>query len=286
LTDLCSIINNLIFKEMESKVWLITGTSKGLGKIWAEAALKRGDKVAATARNIETLTELKRLYGDAVLPVALDVNNRQDCYSAVEKVAKHFGKIDILINNAGYGHFGYVEEISESEARQQIETNVFGSLWMIQAVLPLMRSQKAGHILQVSSIGGVMAFPSLSIYHASKWAMEGICESLSQEVAQFGIKTTLIEPAAYATDWATASASHSQPIDAYNSLREAMMANSSSMSVGDPAATAGAILKLVDAENPPLRLFLGKLPLLMIEPTYSKRLETWKEWKEVSENAH
>ncbi len=271
---------------MESKVWLITGTSKGLGKIWAEAALKRGDKVAATARNIETLTELKRLYGDAVLPVALDVNNRQDCYSAVEKVAKHFGKIDILINNAGYGHFGYVEEISESEARQQIETNVFGSLWMIQAVLPLMRSQKAGHILQVSSIGGVMAFPSLSIYHASKWAMEGICESLSQEVAQFGIKTTLIEPAAYATDWATASASHSQPIDAYNSLREAMMANSSSMSVGDPAATAGAILKLVDAENPPLRLFLGKLPLLMIEPTYSKRLETWKEWKEVSENAH
>jgi NADP-dependent 3-hydroxy acid dehydrogenase YdfG len=270
---------------MESKVWLIIGTSKGFGKVWTEAALKRGDKVAATARSIDTLAELKSLYGDAILPITLDVNNREDCYSAVEKVVKHFGKLDILINNAGYGHFGFVEEISETEARQQIETNVFGSLWMIQAVLPIMRNQNSGHILQVSSIGGVMAFPSLSIYHASKWAMEGICESLSQEVAQFGIKTTLIEPAAYATEWATASASHSNPIDAYNGLREAMIANSGKMPVGNPIATANAILKLVDAENPPLRLFLGTLPFIMIEPTYNKRLETWKEWKEVSENA-
>nr|WP_250902162.1 SDR family NAD(P)-dependent oxidoreductase [Chryseobacterium sp. ZHDP1] len=118
---------------MESKIWLITGASKGFGKVWAEAALKRGDKVAATARNTETLKELVSEYGDAVLPVTLDVDNREDCFSAVEKVVSHFGKLDILINNAGYGHFGYVEEISEVEARQQIETNVFGSLWMIQA---------------------------------------------------------------------------------------------------------------------------------------------------------
>jgi NAD(P)-dependent dehydrogenase (short-subunit alcohol dehydrogenase family) len=279
------MINNLNLKKMETKVWLITGTSKGFGKVWTEAALKRGDKVAATARNVEALTELKTLYGDALLPITLDVNNREDCFSAVEKVIKHFGRLDILINNAGYGHFGYVEEISELEARQQIETNVFGSLWMIQAVLPMMRNQKAGHILQVSSIGGVMAFPSLSIYHASKWAMEGLCESLNQEVAKFGIKTTLIEPAAYATEWATASASRSNPIDAYNGLREAMLANTGSMPIGNPTATASAILKLVDAENPPLRLFLGRLPLMMIEPTYNNRLETWKEWKEVSENA-
>ncbi|PTT76468.1 MULTISPECIES: SDR family oxidoreductase [unclassified Chryseobacterium] len=270
---------------MESKIWLITGASKGFGKVWAEAALKRGDKVAATARNTETLKELVSEYGDSVLPVTLDVDNRQDCFSAVEKVVSHFGKLDILINNAGYGHFGYVEEISEAEARQQIETNVFGSLWMIQAVLPIMRDQKAGHILQVSSIGGVMAFPSLSIYHASKWAVEGICESLNQEVAQFGIKTTLIEPAAYATDWATTSASHSKPIEAYSTLRSAMLENSKNMSFGNPEATADAILKLTDAENPPLRLFLGSLPLMMIEPAYNKRLETWKEWKEVSENA-
>lgn len=270
---------------METKVWLITGTSKGFGRVWAEAALKRGDKVAATARNKESLTELVALYGDAVLPIALDVNNREDCISAVDKTIEKFGKLDILINNAGYGHFGFVEEITEVEARQQIETNIFGSLWMIQAVLPIMRNQNSGHILQVSSIGGLMAFPSLSIYHASKWAVEGICESLNQEVAQFGIKTTLIEPGAFATEWSTSSASHSAPIAAYNGLREAMFANSGSMPMGDPTATAAAILTVVDAENPPLRLFLGKMPLMMIEPTYIKRLETWKEWQNVSENA-
>lgn len=270
---------------MDTKVWLITGTSKGFGKVWAEAALKRGDKVAATARNIETLAELKSLYGEALLPIQLNVNKREDCFVAVDKALKNFGKIDVLINNAGYGHFGYVEEISEVEARQQIETNVFGSFWMIQAVLPVMRNQNNGHILQVSSIGGVMAFPSLSIYHASKWAVEGLCESLNQEVSQFGIKTTLIEPAAYSTDWASASASHSKPLDAYKELREAMLENNKSMPFGDPNATATAILKLVESKNPPLRLFLGKLPLMMIEPAYNKRLETWKEWKEVSDNA-
>lgn len=270
---------------MATKVWLITGTSKGFGRVWAEAALKRGDKVVATARNIDSISELVSLYGDAVLPLSLDVNNRNACFEAIEKAVAKFGKIDVLANNAGFGHFGFVEEISETEAREQIETNVFGSLWMIQAVLPYMRKQNSGHILQVSSIGGVMAFPSLSIYHASKWAVEGICESLSQEVAQFGIKITLIEPAAYATEWATKSASNSKPLEAYNGLRDAMRENSGSMAFGNPNATADAILKVVDAEIPPLRLFLGKLPLMMIEPTYTKRLDTWKEWSKVSESA-
>lgn len=270
---------------MKSKVWLITGSSKGFGRIWAEAALKRGEKVAATARNIDALSELISQYGESILPIALDVNNRAACFEAVEQTVAKFGAVDVLINNAGFGHFGFVEEISETEAREQMETNVFGSLWMIQAVLPHMRKQNSGHILQVSSIGGVMAFPSLGIYHASKWAMEGICESLSQEVSQFGIKTTLIEPAAYATDWSTSSASHSTSIDAYDGLRNAMRANGANMVFGDPNATAEAILKVVDVENPPLRLFLGKFPLMMIEPIYNKRLETWKEWQEVSENA-
>lgn len=270
---------------MKNKVWFITGSSKGFGKIWAEAALKRGDQVVATARNSDALSALVNEYGESILPISLDVTHRESCFEAVEKAVAKFGAIDVMINNAGYGHFGFVEEISETEARGQLETNVFGSLWMIQAVLPHMRKQNGGHILQVSSIGGVMAFPSLSIYHASKWAMEGICESLAQEVAQFGIKTTLIEPAAYATDWATSSASHSTPIDAYNGLRDAMRANSANMTFGNPNATAEAILKVVDAEHPPLRLFLGKFPLMMIEPAYNKRLETWKEWKDVSENA-
>lgn len=268
---------------MKTKVWLITGSSKGFGEIWTEAALKRGDKVIATARNINSLTELVSEYGDAVFPIVLDVNSREACFEAVEKAVAKFGNIDVLINNAGYGHFGFVEEIKEVEAREQMETNVFGSLWMIQAVLPIMRKQQEGHIMQVSSIGGVMAYPNLSIYNASKWAIEGLCESLSKEVSQFGIKITLIEPSAYATEWGTTSASHSSPLEAYNGLRDAL--NSSSWEFGNPNATVDAILKIADTENPPLRLFLGKLPLMMVEPVYDQRLETWKEWREVSENA-
>jgi NAD(P)-dependent dehydrogenase (short-subunit alcohol dehydrogenase family) len=270
---------------MENKVWLITGTSKGFGRVWAESALKRGDKVIATARNISTLNDLIAKYGDAVFPIELDVNSRKECFDTVKKATEHFGKIEILINNAGFGHFGFVEEISESEARAQMETNVFGSLWMIQAVLPVMRNQKRGHIMQVSSIGGVMAFPSLGMYHASKWAVEGLCESLAQEVGQFGIKTTLIEPSGYSTDWGTKSAKHSKPIEAYSGMREMRNANSGKMASGNPNDTGEAILKLADSENPPLRLFLGKMPYTMIQPIYAKRLETWKDWQEVSEKA-
>lgn len=270
---------------MKNKVWLITGTSKGFGKIWAEAALKRGDKVVAAARNLETLKELESTYGDAILTLQLDVNNRQACFDAARKAKSQFGQIDVMINNAGYGHFGYLEEISETEARQQIETNVFGSLWMIQAVLPIMREQKSGHIIQVSSIGGVMAFPSLSIYHASKWAVEGMCESLSQEVSQFGIKVSLLEPSGYATDWGSASATHSNPIQAYDGMRNMMKEYAGKAVQGNPLATDQAVLQLVDAETPPLRLFLGNAPLKMIEPTYAKRLEIWKEWEDVSNRA-
>lgn len=270
---------------MKSKVWLITGSSKGFGRIWAEAALKRGDKVIATARNISELKDLTAGYGDAVFPVKLDVNNHSDCFDTVGKGNAHFGKIDILINNAGFGQFGCVEELSETEARGQIETNLFGSLWMIQAVIPVMRNQKSGYIMQVSSIGGVMAFPGLSIYNASKFAVEGICESLMPEVAQFGIKVTLIEPGAYATDWPTSSAKHSKPNEAYNSIRKTREANSGKMQMGNPAATADAILELADTEKPPLRIFLGKLPLTLIEPAYNKKLATWKEWQPVSEKA-
>ncbi|UOQ71325.1 SDR family NAD(P)-dependent oxidoreductase [Hymenobacter cellulosilyticus] len=179
-----------------SKVLFITGTSKGFGRIWAEAALAQGHQVVATARDINSLSELTSRYGAAVLPLALDVTDRDACVAAVTQAQAHFGRLDVLISNAGYGHFGYVEEITEDEARQQLETNVFGSLWVIQAVLPIMRAQQQGHIIQVSSIGGVMAFPNLGIYHASKWAVEGLCESLSQEVKPLNIHVTLVEPGA------------------------------------------------------------------------------------------
>lgn len=270
---------------MENKVWIITGTSKGFGRVWAEAALNRGDQVVTTARDISTLKEFAEKYGSAILPLELDVNNRNNCFEVVEKAKAHFGKIDILINNAGFGHFGFIEELSEMEAREQIETNLFGSLWMIQAVLPIMRNQKSGHIMQVSSIGGVMAFPSLGIYHSSKWAVEGLCESLTQEVSQFGIHVSLIEPAGYATDWGTSSAKHSIPNEAYNGIREMMQAQAANGQMGNPGATAEAILKLADSATPPLRLFLGRTPFMMIEPTYRKRLDIWKAWQNVSEKA-
>jgi NAD(P)-dependent dehydrogenase (short-subunit alcohol dehydrogenase family) len=271
-----------------SKVLFITGTSKGFGRIWAEAALAQGHQVVATARNIDSLTELTSRYGAAVLPLTLDVTNHDACVAAVNQAQAHFGRIDVLISNAGYGHFGYLEEITEEEARQQLETNVFGSLWVIQAVLPIMRAQQQGHIIQVSSIGGILTFPGLGIYHASKWAMEGICDSLSKEVKPFNIHVTLVEPGGYSTDWGTSSAVHSAPNPAYEPQRAAMQqqrANGAAY-MGKPEATGEAILKLLAAETPPLRLLLGAAPLPhMIEPTYQQRLTTWKEWQPVAEKA-
>ena len=156
------------------KVWFITGTSRGFGREWAIAALQRGDKVAATARNTGTLDDLVDKYGDSVLPIQLDVTDRDADFAAVKQAHDHFGRLDIVVNNAGYGQFGFIEELSESDARDQIETNVFGALWVTQAALPYLREQRSGHIIQVSSIGGIVAFPNVGIYHASKWALEEI----------------------------------------------------------------------------------------------------------------
>ena len=160
------------------KVWFITGTSRGFGREWAQAALERGDKVAATARNVSTLDDLVEKYGDAVLPLALDVTDREAAFAAVQQAHATFGRLDVVINNAGYGHFGFIEEVTEQEARAQIETNVFGALWVTQAALPFLREQGSGHIIQVSSIGGITAFPGIGLYHASKWALEGYSQSL------------------------------------------------------------------------------------------------------------
>jgi NAD(P)-dependent dehydrogenase (short-subunit alcohol dehydrogenase family) len=187
---------------VSEKVWFITGTSRGFGRDWAIAALERGDKVAGTARDTATLDDLVDKYGDALLPIQLDVTDREADFAAVKRAHDHFGRLDIVVNNAGYGHFGFVEELSEQDAREQIETNVFGALWITQAALPYLREQRSGHIIQVSSIGGITAFPVVGIYHASKWALEGLSQALAQEVAPFGIHVTLIEPGGFDTDWA------------------------------------------------------------------------------------
>src|SRR5690606_11048133 len=184
-----------------SKVWFITGASRGFGREWAIAALDRGDRVAATARDVSTLDDLRDRFGDAVLAMTLDVTDRAADFAAVQRAHDHFGRLDIVVNNAGYGHFGFVEELTETEVRDQMETNFFGALWVTQAALPYLRRQRSGHIIQVSSIGGVSAFADLGAYHASKWALEGLSQSLSLEVAPFGIHVTLIEPGGYATDW-------------------------------------------------------------------------------------
>jgi NAD(P)-dependent dehydrogenase (short-subunit alcohol dehydrogenase family) len=273
---------------MASKNWFITGSSRGFGREWAIAALERGDAVAATARDTSTLDDLTDRFGDSVLPLKLDVTDRSAAFAAVRQAHDRFGRLDVVVNNAGYGQFGMVEEISEQEARDQIETNLFGALWVTQAALPFLRAQGSGHILQVSSIGGVTAFPNVGMYHASKWALEGISQALAQEVAAFGIKVTLIEPTGYSTDWAGPSARHATPLAAYDDFREEMQKARARRfaSRGDPAATRGAVLKVVDASEPPLRIFLGDGPLAIVSSDYQSRLDTWREWEPVSIAAH
>ena len=267
-----------------SKTWFITGTSRGFGREWALAALDRGDKVAATARNTSSLDDLVKKYGDAILPIELDVNDRAADFAAVKQAHDHFGRLDVVVNNAGFGHFGMVEEVTEEEARAQIETNLFGALWVTQAALPFLREQGSGHIIQVSSIGGISAFPMVGLYHASKWGLEGFSQALAQEVADFGIKVTLVEPGGFSTDWAGDSAKRSAESPAYDEMRR--KANewraSRTAAPGDPHASAAAILKVVDADQPPLRVFFGEAPLGIATADYESRLKTWNEWQQVA----
>jgi NAD(P)-dependent dehydrogenase (short-subunit alcohol dehydrogenase family) len=269
-----------------TKTWFITGASKGFGREWAEAALERGDSVAGTARRIETLDALVEKYPDTFLPLTLDVTDREADFAAVQAAAERFGRLDVVINNAGYGHFGMIEELTEEEVRAQLETNVFGALWVTQAALPILREQGSGHIVQVSSIGGISAFPSIGAYHASKWALEGFTQSLAAEVAGFGIHVTHVEPGGDSTDWSGPSASRSEPIAAYDEVREAASRRPSAAQQGDPRASRLGILAVVDAEEPPLRIFFGRAPLGIATADYESRLETWKRWNDVSIAAH
>lgn len=269
-----------------TKIWFITGTSKGFGRVWAEAALKRGDKVAATARHLDSLKEFNEIYGDNVLTLALDVTDKAAVDTAVRQAHDYFGRLDVIVNNAGYGQFGAVEEISEQEARAQLETNLFGALWVTQAALPYLREQGSGHIIQVSSIGGVNAFPYIGMYHASKWGLEGLSQALAQEVQPLGIKVTLIEPIGYTTDWAGPSARFAGELPAYDHVREANSARRSESVRGNPEATGPAVLKLVDMEQPPLRIFFGKGAHDMIHAEYDRRLAEWDRFKGLSEEAH
>ncbi|MBU2664853.1 SDR family NAD(P)-dependent oxidoreductase [Actinoplanes bogorensis] len=267
------------------KTWFITGASRGFGQVWTTAALDRGDRVAATARNPEALAGLKEKYGDRLLPIGLDVTDRANVFAAVNEAATTFGRLDVVVNNAGYGLFGMVEETTEAQARAQIDTNLFGALWVTQAALPVLRAQGSGHIVQVSSIGGIAAFPGLGLYNASKWALEGMSEALAQEVKPLSLRVTIVEPGPYGTDWSGDSAVRATPLDAYEPVREARRAGASARAPRDPSVTAHALLTLVDLDEPPLRLFLGEYPYAIAESAYRQRQETWQQWRDLAETA-
>jgi NAD(P)-dependent dehydrogenase (short-subunit alcohol dehydrogenase family) len=268
---------------MMSKIWFLTGSSRGFGRQFVTAALTRGDKVVATARDAGALEDLRAEFGNNVLPLALDVTDKAAVTAAVKRAHEHFGRIDVVVNNAGFGLFGAVEELTEKNVRAQLETNLLGSLWVAQAVLPYLRAQGSGHIVQISSAGGIMAFPLMGGYHASKWAVEGLSESLSHEVAGFGVKVTIVEPGGYATEWAGPSATYSAPEPAYDGLRRAM--EGIELTLGDPASAASALLKIVDTEEPPLRVIFGRQPYDAVQQVYAERLKTWAGWADLSAEA-
>ncbi|MES2429037.1 MAG: SDR family NAD(P)-dependent oxidoreductase [Bacteroidota bacterium] len=270
-----------------AKTIFITGASRGFGKLWAEALLQRGDKVVATARDLSTLDDLVSKYGNNILPLQLDVNDRAADIAAISKAKEHFGSIDVLINNAGYGLFGAIEETTEKEAREQMETNFFGLLWLTQAALPVMREQGHGHIIQISSVLGLVTLPVLGLYNASKFAVEGLSETLATEIKGFGINITLIEPNGFATDWAGASSAQTTSIPEYDGVRAAFQAGLAGDDIfGIPEATTDSVLQLIDSETPPLRLFLGKHAYPWVKQVNEGRYAEWDSWAEVSAAAH
>ncbi|MFB9992057.1 SDR family NAD(P)-dependent oxidoreductase [Deinococcus oregonensis] len=271
---------------MTNKIWLITGASRGFGRIWAEAALQRGDQVAVTARDVTSIADFKTRFGEAVLPLALDVTDAEQVKQAVGQAHAHFGRLDVVLNNAGYSLVGMTEEASEADVRAMFDANYFGTLRVIQAALPLLRQQGSGHIVGVSSTLGHVATPLIGFYCASKWAFEALHESLAQEVKSFGIKVTLIEPGAYATSFGSPESLKIAPgMDTYDELRQQVFAGMASLDRGDPQATPEAVFRIVDAQTPPLRLILGNAGLPMIRAVYEDRLATWEEWEAVSNAA-
>ena len=260
------------------KIWFITGASRGFGKLWAEAALKRGDKVAATARDPKTLDAMVAAFGKALLPLRVDVTDHASVLEAVNLAHRNFGRLDVVLSNAGYGVMGAVEETTLAEARDAFETNVIGTLSVIQAALPLLRGQGSGHIISVSSLAGLITFPLGGAYHAAKFAVEGLMESLAQEVAGFGIHTTLIEPGPFATEFMSEkSLKQAQQNSAYDGMRDQLMAQFNPDAFEDPRRTIAAVMKIVDALRPPQHVIFGShLPI--VKKVYAARMEAWDEW--------
>ena len=266
------------------KTWFITGASRGFGRIWAEAALKRGDQVTATARNLADIADLKKQFGDAVLPLELDVTNAEQVQHVVPQAYSHFGRLDVLVNNAGTSLFAATEEATDEQIRDLFDVNFLGMVRVLRSALPLLRKQRSGHILGVSSGLGITSMPLIGFYSATKWAVESMHEALAAEVRPFGIRVTLVEPGAYATDFGKSS-EIGEALEPYVEFRKQFLTQLANMERGDPEATAEAVLKLVDTDDPPLRLGLGTSILPRARAAYAERLNTWEAWEDVSNAA-
>jgi NAD(P)-dependent dehydrogenase (short-subunit alcohol dehydrogenase family) len=266
------------------KTWFITGASRGFGRIWAEAALERGDNVTATARKLADVTGLKECFGDAVLPLGLDVTNPEQVQQVVQQAYAHFGKLDVLVNNAGTSLLAATEEASDEQIRDLFDANYLGMVRVLRAALPLLRKQGSGHILGVSSGQGITAMPLIGFYSATKWAVEALHEALAQEVKPFGLRVTLVEPGAYSTDFGK-SATIANVLGPYADFRKQFLTRLANLESGDPDGTREAILKLVDTDDPPLRLGLGTTILSRARAVYAERLATWEAWEGVANAA-
>ncbi|HEY2649333.1 MAG TPA: oxidoreductase [Puia sp.] len=272
---------------MPSKVWLITGSSRGLGRAVTEAALEAGHQVVATARNIIQLEDLKKTYGEQLVIFALDVTNETAAYNAVQSAIDHFGQLDILVNNAGYGNINSIEETSLANFRAEIETNLFGTIIVTKAALPFMRRRRSGHIIQVSSIGGRIGPIGRGPYAAAKWGVEGFSEVLDKEVGPLGIKVTIIEPGGFRTDFAGSSSSIHDGILDYDATVGAtarFQRDYNGKQPGDPKKAAQAILKIAGMSSPPLRLLLGSDAFNGAIRNDQLKTQSDKEWGDLSKS--
>ena len=267
------------------KVWFITGSSRGLGRSLAAAVLAAGQRVAATARQPEQLADLVAPYGDRMLPLALDVTNSAQITKAVADAIAHFGRLDVVANNAGFGITGAVEGYTDEQVRSQLETNLYAPIAITRAVLPHLRQQRSGHILQIGSMGGRVGNPGAAIYQAAKFGLGGFSEALAKEVAPLGIWVTCVEPGGFRTEWATESMTYAPDVPGYETTvgpRIAMLRGGTFEPMGDPDKAAQVMLKLVENPAPPMHLLLGSEAVAITEYAENARRAELEKWRLVS----
>ncbi len=266
------------------KIWFITGSSRGLGRSLTEAVLAKGDKVAATARNPEQLKDLAEKYPEQLYAIELDVTDYSQVYDAVAEAAAHFGRIDVLVNNAGFGITGAAEAFTELQVRSQLETNLYAPIEITRAVLPYMRKQGAGRILQISSVGGRVGNAGLTMYQAAKFGLGGFSEALAKEVAPLGILVTCVEPGGFRTDWAGDSMSYARKIEGYDLVnqRADFFASGNFVPMGDPQKAAQVMVDLVDHPEPPVHLVLGSEAVAILKQADAARATELEKWLPVS----